>query len=415
MKKPQLLVTTSTLPRFEGDSTPRFVLDLALALRDRYDITILAPASPDTVLEENLHGIRVVRYRYAPLRSLEKLASSSGMLPLLRSNPVWWFLVPLLILGLYRATRRLIRKGNFVCVHCHWLIPQGIVQAFISGRTGNPPFVITCHGSDVFGLNHPVLLTLKRFALRRASAVTVVSNAVKAFLMEKVGPVLGEEHVCLASMGVDLDRFDPGRRNEDWPRRCGLKRPVILFVGRLVAVKGVTHLLRALAMDPLRSTGASLAIVGDGPLRGDLVAEAETLGIADQVRFLGALDHDQLPEVYASADIFCAPSVEIEGQSREGLPTVLCEAAGSGLATVASRVGGIPEVVRDGDTGLLVLAGDSEALSRALYDLVHETSRRAAMGRAAHGEIRNFSWEKIGDRFVEVFDQAHGMSAGENR
>lgn len=414
MKKPQLLVTTSTLPRFKGDSTPRFVLDLALALRDRYDITILAPASPGTALEENLQGIRVVRYRYAPLRSLEKLASSGGMLPLLRSNPAWWLLVPLLILGLYRATRRLMKEGNFICVHCHWLIPQGIVQAFISGRSGTPPFVITCHGSDVFGLNHPVLLSLKRFALRRTSAVTVVSSAVKAFLMEKVGPVLNEEHVYTASMGVDLDRFDPGLRNEDWARRTGLKRPVILFVGRLVAVKGVTHLLRALAMDPLRSTGASLAIAGDGPLRGDLEAEAESLGIADRVRFLGALDHDHLPEVYASADIFCAPSVEIEGQSREGLPTVLCEAAGSGLATVASRVGGIPEVVRDGDTGLLVSAGDNAALSQALYDLSHDSPRRAAMGHAAHEEITNFSWGKMAGRFVEVFDRVHGMTAGEN-
>jgi glycosyltransferase involved in cell wall biosynthesis len=415
MKKPELLVTTSTLPRFEGDSTPRFVLDLALGLRDHFDITILAPASPGTALEENIQGIRILRYRYAPLRSLEKLASSGGMLPLLKSNPAWWLLVPLFLIGLFRATRRLIRNGDFVCVHCHWLVPQGIVQALVSGRARTPPFVITCHGSDVFGLNHPVVLGLKRFALRRASAVTVVSDAVEAFLKQKAGAALGQEHIHVASMGVDLDRFDPGLRDENWPGRSGLKRPVILFVGRLVAVKGVTHLLRALAMEPLRSTKASLAIAGDGPLLGELVAEAERLGITDRVRFLGALDHSQLPEVYASADIFCTPSVALEGQSREGLPTVLCEAAGSGLAAVASRLGGIPEVVRDGETGLLVPAGDSEALSQALYSLVDDTARRQRMGRVAREEITNFSWDKVSDRFLEVFRQAGSMSAGENR
>lgn len=415
MRKPKLLVTTSTLPRFAGDSTPRFVLDLALGLREHYDITILAPAGPASALEEDIDGVRVVRYRYAPLRSLEKLASSGGMLPLLRSNPAWWLLVPLLVLGLYRATRRLIRNGDFACVHCHWLVPQGIVQAFISGQAGTPPFVITCHGSDVFGLNHPVALKLKRFALRRASAVTVVSNAVRTFLLDKVGEAVNQENIYIASMGVDLDRFDPGLRNENWPEGCGLTRPVILFVGRLVAAKGVTHLLQALAMEPLRSTAASLAIAGDGPLRGDLAAEAERLGIAHRVSFLGALDHSRLPEVYASADIFCVPSVELEGQSREGLPTVLCEAAGSGLAAVASRVGGISEVVHDGETGLLVSAGDSEALSRALSQLAGDTARRAKMGQVAREKSVNFSWAKVSDRFLEVFRQTNSISAGESK
>lgn len=414
MKKPKLLVTTSTLPRFEGDSTPRFVLDLALGLRDRYDITVLAPAGPATALEEDIQGVRVVRYRYAPMRSLEKLASSGGMLPLLKSNPAWWLLVPLLVLGLYRATRRQIKSTEFDCVHCHWLIPQGIVQAFISGRAGRPPFVITCHGSDVFGLNHRVILWFKRFALRRASAVTVVSGAVKAFLLEKAGADLDQERLYVASMGVDLERFNPGRRAENWPTRNGLTRPVILFVGRLVAAKGVTHLLRALAMEPLRSSAATLAIIGEGPLQSDLAAEAERLGIADRVGFLGAQDHRQLSEAYASADIFCAPSVELEGQSREGLPTVLCEAAGSGLAAVASRVGGIAEVVQDGETGLLVSAGDSEALSRALYDLVDDAARRATMGQTARAKIVNFGWDKVSDRFSDILGRAGTVNAREN-
>lgn len=414
MRKPKLLVTTSTLPRFEGDSTPRFVLDLALGLRDRYDITVLAPASPTSALEEDIEGVHVVRYRYAPLRSLEKLTSSGGMLPLLKSNPAWWLLVPLLILGLYRATRRQLRNGDFVCVHCHWLIPQGVLQAFISGRAGNPPFVITCHGSDIFGLNHPLVLPLKRYALRRAKAVTVVSGAVKTFLLEKIAPDIDQKRISLASMGVNLDRFSPGLRNENWPEGRGLTRPVILFVGRLVAAKGVTHLLQALAMEPLCSTTASLAIAGDGPLQGELAAEAERLGIADRVSFLGALDHSQLPEVYASADIFCAPSVELEGESREGLPTVLCEAAGSGLAAVASRVGGISEIVLDGETGLLVSAGDSEALSRALCQLAGDTARRAKMGQTARQKAGNFSWEKVSDRFFEIFSKVSSLSAGES-
>jgi len=325
------------------------------------------------------------------------------MLPLLRSNRAWWLLVPLLVLGLYRATRRQLKTGDFSCVHCHWLIPQGVVQALFFRRASDPPFVITCHGSDVFGLNHPAVLRLKRIALRRASTVTVASNAVKAFLVEKVGPDIDQERIVVASMGVDLKRFDPGLRDDDWPERCGLQRPVILFVGRLVAVKGTTYLLQALASEPLRSTAASLAIVGYGPLRADLEAEAERLGIADRVRFLGALDHTQLPVVYASADIFCAPSVEVEGGGdREAFGVVLCEAAASGLAAVASRVGGIPEVVRDGETGILVPEKDPKALCHALADLVAAQDRRITYARNALERVQEFGWKRISDKFASV-------------
>ncbi len=406
--KPRLLVTTSTLPRFAGDSIPRFVLDLSKGLQKDFDVTILAPADPSAALEEEFEGVHVVRYRYAPLRSLETLAYTESMLPQLRKNPAYWLLVPLFVLGFYRATRRLLRERDFACVHCHWLLPQGVVQALMFRRQGDPPYVVTCHGSDVFGMNHPLIRPLKRLTLRRAAMVTVVSEAIREYLVENYAPDFDRERSRVIPMGVDLDRFDPGLRDDDWPQRFGLKRPVILFVGRLAEIKGVTYLLQALALEPLRSTAASLAIAGYGPLRDELEEEAERLGFADRVRFLGAMDHRQLPTVYASADIFCAPSVVAEGGARESFGVVLCEAGASGLASVTTRVGRTSAVVRDGETGMLVDEKDPRDLSRALAVLVTDPDRRAAYGSKARERVREFGWNTVSSKYTRAIRDCIG-------
>ena len=394
----KILVTTTTLPRFSGDPEPRFVLDLSKELQKSFDVTILAPADPRGALRDRLDDIDVVRYRYAFWRSLEVLAYPGAILPRLKETPVYWGLVPLLVAGLYRAVRSLLRENRYDCVHCHWLLPQGIVQAFVSEKTG-PPFIVTSHGADAFALDHPLMRPLKRYVLGRAAAVTVVSQAIREKILTQ-GPVhLKDKDIHVIPMGVDLGRFTLENRDPDWAVRLDLSRPVILFVGRLSEKKGLTYLLHAMSREPLRSTTASLAIIGDGPLRTVLAGEAESLGLGARVRFLGPMDHRELPVAYASADIFAAPSIVAEGGDREGLPTVLCEAAASGLPAIATRISGIPEVVRDGETGILVDEKSPDALGAALTRLVNSSSERTRMGQAARFHIQGFDWTRLGERY----------------
>lgn len=406
MPKPKILVTTSTLPRFAGDPQPRFVLDLAKGLQKHFDVTVLAPADPKAALEENLEGVHVVRYRYAPARSMELLAYPGAILPRLESNPANWTLVPLLLAGLYRATRRLLNSGDFACVHCHWLLPQGAVQAMLFRRPSDPPFVVTSHGADAFALNQGIFRRLKRFVIRHAAALTVVSEAIRQLIVGSDGLGLSDRDIEVIPMGVDLQRFSPRFRDEGWTARYGLTRPVILFVGRLDEKKGVTYLLQAMAMEPLQSTSASLAIVGDGPLRQALDSEAQSLGIAHRVRFFGAMDHQELPTVYASADVFCAPSVVAQSGDREAVGIVLFEAAASALPSVATRVGGIPEVVRDGETGILVAEKDPASLALALHAFVINDERRVAYGKNALKHVRRFDWEIVSEMYSRVIRRA---------
>ena len=144
-------------------------------------------------------------------------------------------------------------------------------------------------------------------------------------------------------------------------------------------------------------------------MRGALSAKIEALGIANRVRFLGALDHSQLPTIYASADIFCAPSVVSEGGDREAFGVVLCEAAASGLAAVASRVGGIPEVVWDGETGILVPEKDPKALSHALADLISDPDRRILYAKNALERVQAFGWKRVSDKFASVIEGVLGQ------
>lgn len=403
--KKKILVTTSTLPRFQGDPEPRFVLDLCKALQEYYDVTILAPADPDARLEEILEGVRVVRYRYAPFRSQERLAYPGAILPRLKDHPTYWLLVPLLLRGLYAATRSLLNAEEFACVHCHWLLPQGIIHSlFFSGRA-YPPYIVTSHGGDVYSLNNGIFQRIYNRVIGNAGAVTVVSCAVMEYIEDNLSLPSSDKELRVISMGVDLNRFHPRYRVDDWPETHGLTRPIMLFVGRLAEKKGLIYLLQAMAMEPLRATSASLAIIGEGPLREELESGARRLGISEKVKFFGSMNHEQLGTVHASCDFFCAPSIVAKGGDAEGLPTVLCEAAASGLPSVATTVGGIPEVVLEGETGILVAEQDPAALAEACHRYVTDPQLRLRAGDAARRHITRFGWENIGKQYAEVIEE----------
>lgn len=178
-----------------------------------------------------------------------------------------------------------------------------------------------------------------------------------------------------------------------------LARPRIAYVGRLAAQKGVTTLLDAFARLP-ESTGARLLVVGDGPLRPELEQRAEPLG--DRVRFTGFLPHDRIPAVLQHADVLMLPSVY------EELGSVLVEAMAAGLPIVASRVGGIPDLVRDDENGLLAPPGDAAAFAAAVTRVLSEPDTATRLGEAARDTARDYTWPALAFRVAEVYRQVTG-------
>jgi glycogen(starch) synthase len=181
----------------------------------------------------------------------------------------------------------------------------------------------------------------------------------------------------------------------------GFGRPRVLFVGRLAPQKGVRALVEAAAL--IENPSARVLLVGDGPEREALEREARRIGVGDRVRFLGFFAHDRLPAAMAHADVLVLPSLY------EELGTVLLEAMYAGLPIVASRTGGIPDVIEDGSNGLLVPPGDPEALARAIDRVFADRALACRLSEVAQERGKDYDWEVLAGRVLEVY---RGVTVG---
>lgn len=403
--KPKLLMTTTTLPRWQWDTEPRFILDLAIAMRGTLDVTILAPRSPGAAARETIGGVAIERYRYAPLEAWETLAAPGAILPNIRTFPLLALLVPSLFVCQIVALAKLLRRERFNVVHCHWLIPQGLAFAALSVLRVCPPSLLTCHGGDAFTLNRWPLRWLKAWAVRRMGAVTAVSAEIVEYLEDLLGPgaIINPQHI---PMGVDLDRFRPAGI-EATPRPdpdAGGAAPKILFVGRIAEKKGLQVLIEALRKPDLTAIGATLRVVGDGPMRARIETGASDLIAAGRLDFAGALAHEALTREFQAADVFCAPFVVAADGDREGTPTVLMEAASSGLPIIASDIGGCRDLIVPGRSGWLVAPGNPHLLAETLAEALGAPEIASECAREAREDVKRFGWPVIGRRYAEALN-----------
>ena len=350
--KPQLLITTSTLPNDEHDPEPRFVIDLAIGLSRHFEVCVLAPRNPGAARAAAFGDVEVRRYPYAP-RTWENLTYPGATLERLRQMPIRWGLVPLLMAGLYRETRRLLAERRFACVHAHWLVPQAAVQSMISPGKTRTPYIAIAHGADVHAMNGVFGSAMLRRAVLGASGVVGDSNPLIATLRRRFPSEMATRPAAAIGTGVDTEKFSPALRSNNGAALQGLPRPVILYVGRLSEKKGIEVLLAAMAIEPLRSLSASLVILGMGSLEEKLKKLSKELELGDRVRFLPACSHASLGQHMVAADVLCVPSVVARDGDQEGRPTVLVEAAACGIPAVASDIGGIREWIEDGHSGSL--------------------------------------------------------------
>jgi len=215
------------------------------------------------------------------------------------------------------------------------------------------------------------------------------------------------EKITLAYHGLDFDRFQHPATTPNEPGRDGSDSadPVrILAVGRAVEKKGFDVLLGALSrLSP--ELHWRFTHVGGGPLREGLRKQAAALGIADRVTWAGPMAQNEVLAHYRNSDLFALPCRIAANGDRDGLPNVLMEAASQGLATISTAVSGVPELIEDGENGVLVPPDDAGALKDALEDLIRDAERRRQLGQSALHRLReDFSLdrgiEKLLGRFL---------------
>jgi glycosyltransferase involved in cell wall biosynthesis len=398
MDKKNLLIITSTFPRWKNDTDPPFVFELAKRLTGAFNITVLTPNYPGAIAEEFIEGIRVHRFRYF-LKNFEILAGSEGILPTLKKNKLFYLLIPFFILAELLALLKLIRKTKPDIIHAHWILPQGFVTALANKITG-VPFVVTTHGADIYGLQGKFASALKRYALKNASIVTVVSKDIQNTIKHKFGASI---HTDIIPMGVDSTFFHPDKKNPQLREQYGIKGPFLLFVGRLTEKKGGRYLIEAMPALMKQNPEAKLLVIGTGEEKMNLQHLTQNLSISNNVIFAGAIPNNELPAYFATADIFIGPSIKVEGGDTEGFGLTFVEAAMSGCIIVGTNVGGISDIIVDGETGFLVPEKDPKALAVTLCDILEQLDTLSNITTAARQKmISQFDWQKIAEKYREI-------------
>jgi glycosyltransferase involved in cell wall biosynthesis len=284
------------------------------------------------------------------------------------------------------VVRQIIRGGyDFDIIDAHYFYPDGIAATLL-GKIFKKPVVITARGTDLnliprYWLPRRMIL----WAARRASRVITVCRALKDVLI-RLG--MSEDEVTVLRNGVDLQLFHPVDR-EEWRARCGLTRTTLLSVGHLIKRKGHDVVIQALSKLPT----VELLIAGDGEEENALKSLAQSCGVANRVRFLGAIKQDLLKNYYGAVDALVLAS------SREGWANVLLEAMACGTPVVASNVWGTPEVVAAPEAGVLMRERTPEALAQAVRQLLENYPDRAATRRYAE----RFSWDDTTRGQLDIF------------
>jgi len=377
---PPIVVVTTFFPNAAFPHRTVFVRNLVRAMGKRAEVEVIAPVpyAPPAVgvarwqklrtvaREEQSDGLTIAHPRYVAVPGVDALSGITYALSIGR---------------LLRQRRR--ARGPFL-LHVHCAYPDGVGVAHVARRLGLP-YVITAHGSDINVYAQKKLLRPQiRAAFAGARGVVAVSRALEA----KIGELnAGMPLLRIPCAGFDPALFTP-RDGAAARAKLGIDRDarVVLFVGNLVAVKAVDVLLQAWAA--LGDARARLVIVGDGVDRAALETQARAL---PNVTFLGAIPQADVAGWFGVANVLVLPS------RHEGMPNVVVESLASGVPVVASRVGGIPELVDEGTNGLLVEPGNAPALAQALTSaLGRDWNRETIRASAAH-----LTWDALAAKNLE--------------
>lgn len=293
-----------------------------------------------------------------------------------------------------------IRSGDFDVVHAHGL-RSGFVDRFAARRAGRTPFVVTAHNhvlaradtSDAARMRHRVV---ERALSGLVDRYIAVSDSIACELTEVFR--LPADKVVIIHNGVDTAPFLVAQDRALARLALGVApdAPVVGLAARFSAQKGLRNLVAAIPELVLRCPGIRVAIGGSGPLESQLREQAVALGVSDAIVWPGQIA--DMPLFLAALDVYVSPA------ETEGFSVALIEAGAAGVPVVATRVGGVPEVILDGDTGLLVVPGDPHALAAAVLALRGDPKTASRLANAARERAMSaFSPDRMVDATLAVY------------
>jgi len=389
----RILHIVTAFPRFPNDIISPWLVEMLKRLRAAgHDVEVLAPAYRGGGNRE-FDGIPVHRFRYFPAR-WEDLTHDQATPDRLRRSLRYKIMPLFYVLGGVWAAWRLGRRRRYEVVHVHWPLPHALF-GWAARRACGARMVTSWYGVELRWVKSS-LPWLKRFlvwALRTSDQVVAISSAT-AREITNVVPV--SVRVIPYTVGFPETAAGPSlpRAGDSF---------LILFVGSLVERKGVRYLIDALPLLPAQ-LHAKLVIIGDGAERSRLEAQVRARGLQHLVEVRGRVAEQELRRAYAAASVLVLPAIVDARGDTEGLGVVLLEAMSYGVPVIGSDLGGITDIVVDGQTGLLVPPQDSAALAAALERLATDRDLARRLGEAGAGHVRrHFSWPAIIAQWEECY------------
>lgn len=290
---------------------------------------------------------------------------------------------------------KVIKQGDFDIVHTH--NESGLVYGATAAVIARASRLFhTEHGKEPEYLNKKALQSVERLLLRRTNRVVTVSEDLRRRMVNSSG--LNDERIVTIRNGIDVEEFfHPEYRNEI-RESLGIRTGSFLIgnIARLVSLKNHRFLLDVFSILLKECRQVRLVLVGDGPLREDLEDYAKKMGVWDSVLFLG--ERKDVPNLLAAFDLFVLPSLT------EGLSITLLEAMASGTPVVASDVGGNPEIVEKGETGLLLPLGNTGEWIRCIKCLIEDPDKRKKFSERARVRVnKEFSLFAMVERYEEIY------------
>jgi glycosyltransferase involved in cell wall biosynthesis len=363
-----------------GGSAENTVLT-CLGLRERYELVLVHGLSLESRMTDwekqsvysRINGAQELGVKVIPVPSLVRRIDPLHDLRALFS--LW----------------RLIMREKPVMIHTH-TSKAGILGRWAAWLARVPIIVHTAHGHVFYGHFGPLASTF--FVLLERLMALITDRLIALTQGERndyiKSSVSRPDRILTIHSGVEIDDYLNTKVNiEEKKRSLGLNQEglVVGTVGWLLPIKGPMHLLNAMESVWMDYPEATLIFVGKGDLEAELRSKAWQMGVSDRVKFLGW--RDDIPEIMKILDVFVLPSLN------EGMGRVLVEAMAAGKPVVASRVGGIPDLVKPGQNGFLVEPGDENGLSAAIEKLLTDKSMRDEMGKKGREMCQDFSVEKM--------------------
>ena len=396
----KVLVIGSVYPRFHEDAeVPWLRTSIAHLKQAGVEIQVLAPAYKGLKSHE-IDGVKVNRFRYAPA-GFEFLTHEEGAPSKMASKPWLQLLaIPYIISGFFKCIG-ICRKFRPDVIHAHWPFPHAYI-ALGAAKLFRIPLVLNFHGAELLLIRKKKWVKpLLKFAIGQAQAVFANSS----FTAGKI-KALRNVDVEWSPYGTTLETGEISAEPTQAPHPVNGKFK-ILFVGRHIERKGICYLIEAAKYLPRDQF--EIRIVGVGDLTDKLktqAAEVSTTPDAANIIFTGKLSPEALANEYRTANVFTLPAIVDSKGDTEGLGVVLIEAMELGLPVVASNVGGIPDVVVDGVSGILVPEKDPQALASAYKRLAAEPELQKKLLEGARKRIDEcFNWSKIVERQIAVYEK----------